>query len=232
MLAHTVSRTLIQWPVSLQAPIAHSVEYLGVVEELRPNYKIRLGTSLLVPNTNDFVCGPQNSRYLLHGFFGNAAREIVPDSGAARPRTSLTPFSVLDSDDENTPTDPIDQLPPTNKKTLKAQLIEKEARITELEGIISHLEADARRLQDSLDSVQITYKTLLENYTTISIANKSLKSLKRKSDSSHREELAKRQKRIKRLERERDVRADSNLATAENLQAIINHNSTRAETVK
>ncbi|KAJ7883848.1 hypothetical protein B0H14DRAFT_2564621 [Mycena olivaceomarginata] len=32
---------------------------LGVVEELRPNYKIRLSTSLMMPNTNDFVCGPQ-----------------------------------------------------------------------------------------------------------------------------------------------------------------------------
>jgi hypothetical protein len=114
--------------------------------------------------------------------------------------------------DENTPPDDPNHGPdpPTDKpKSLRAQIIERDSRIAELEAINSGLEAEVLRLRAELHQLHGTHASLLERHTTISTQNRSLRSLKRKADATHSEELTRKHKRIRRLERERDAKADT-----------------------
>ncbi|KAJ7724715.1 hypothetical protein DFH07DRAFT_971112 [Mycena maculata] len=102
-------------------------------------------------------------------------------------------------------------------KSLKAQIIEKDQRITDLDAIISGLNADTHQLQNQLSSLRLVHDALSEHNRTISIAHNALTSLKQKADTQFTDELGKRHKRIKRLERERDARDEANRLTVTNL---------------
>jgi predicted nucleic acid-binding Zn-ribbon protein len=114
---------------------------------------------------------------------------------------------------KNIPPDPspitIDDVPEPSKKSpqsLKVQILERDSLISLLETRVSALEAEVLELRNSGDqatkSLSRRTETLVERNRDLSLTNSSLKSLKRKAETALTQELAKRQKRIKRLERE------------------------------
>jgi hypothetical protein len=113
-------------------------------------------------------------------------------------------------DESGTPddTNPVPNPPPGRPPSLRVQLLEKEARISDLEAINSGLEADLSRLHTDYDDLRDDHNALLERFRTLSSNHTSLKSLKRKSEDALEDELVKKQKRIRRLERERAVAAE------------------------
>ncbi|KAJ7318186.1 hypothetical protein DFH08DRAFT_820191 [Mycena albidolilacea] len=76
------------------------------------------------------------------------------------------------------------------------------------EAINSGLEADLSRLRTDYDDLCDDHNALLEQFRTLSSNHTSLKSLKRKSEDALEDELVKKQKRIRRLEREHAVAAE------------------------
>ncbi|KAJ7437330.1 hypothetical protein FB451DRAFT_1416903 [Mycena latifolia] len=139
------------------------------------------------------------------------------------------------SDDENIPPDglPFSQDPPRHKPTtLRSQIAEKDARIAELEATISGLQTDFLALQHAHNQLRLEHTTLLQTNQTISCANTALKTLKRKADSEHTEELGRRQKRIKRLELERANNQQQNLSTISGLQSSLHDSSAQIARLK
>lgn len=119
-------------------------------------------------------------------------------------------------DTENTHPDDFPSLTQTtttkSKKSnlsLKAQIIEKDARIAELEANLSELTAELGQLRVAHDGVCETNRIIEAKKCSISTNNQYLNSLKRKAD----DEVAKKQKRIKRLERERDLKKEKTTST-------------------
>ncbi|KAJ7848546.1 hypothetical protein B0H13DRAFT_1906688 [Mycena leptocephala] len=108
--------------------------------------------------------------------------------------------------DENVSPNPPPLHPATKPKSMKAQIVEKDLRITELESITSALRNEVSHLQSTVQHVKSEHTTLLEKHRILTIANRSLVSLKRKAETNSREELARRQKRIRRLERESNTK--------------------------
>ncbi|KAJ7429344.1 hypothetical protein B0H11DRAFT_1768396 [Mycena galericulata] len=132
-----------------------------------------------------------------------------------------------DSSDDDTSIPPSVTVPSTSKpKTLKAQILEKDDRITELETAISDLQTELLHLRTDHHRLQLDHDALLRSQTVITLANKSLKSLKRKAETTFTEELRSKQKRIKRLEREREVKEGNNAAAVSSL-----HYTLEADTV-
>ncbi|KAF7333104.1 hypothetical protein MVEN_02375700 [Mycena venus] len=116
------------------------------------------------------------------------------------------------SDNENEPPsdDQTPVHPPSRKrKTLAAQISEKDERITELETTIADLESSLRQLQYDFDSLQEEHSALVTKNEATSLAHKSLSILKRKADATFSDELRKKQKRIRRLENDRETKAES-----------------------
>ncbi|KAJ7432435.1 hypothetical protein FB451DRAFT_1420594 [Mycena latifolia] len=151
----------------------------------------------------------------------NHARNDKDDSGS--------------SDDENTPQDglPLSQNPPRHKRTtLRSQIAEKDARIAELEVTISGLQTDFLALQHAHNQLRLEHTTLLQTNQTISCANTALKTLKRKADSEHTEELGRRQKRIKRLELERASKQQESISTISGLQFSLHDSSAQIARLK
>jgi chromosome segregation ATPase len=113
------------------------------------------------------------------------------------------------SRDENEPLSPI-QPSETSKKptreTVKSQIAHKDIQIASLESTVTKQNLDFLELQKScahnVSSVTIQNQDLLEENRALALANQFLNSLKRKSDSGLKEELARRQKRVRRLERD------------------------------
>lgn len=126
-------------------------------------------------------------------------------------------FSDGDSHDENTPPDD-PELPTGKPKTLKAQLIEKDAIIANLEAIVSELEADLLQLRMTQESLEEENQNLSARNLILSLANKSLNTLKRKAETSLTEELTKKHKRVRRLEREREDRQEKDRSRTSTLQ--------------
>ncbi|KAF7344413.1 hypothetical protein MSAN_01922500 [Mycena sanguinolenta] len=117
--------------------------------------------------------------------------------------------------DENTPLDtaPVAvnetvEAPKPLSRSLKVQIQEKDAIISRLEARICAIETFSKQNQD-----------LSERNQNLSLTNHSLKSLKRKAEESMSREVAKWQKRIKRLERERTTAKDDNTALILGLEA-------------
>jgi chromosome segregation ATPase len=134
------------------------------------------------------------------------------------------------SDDENTPPANMQLLSDRSggkAKTLRVQLVEKDARILELEAVIAALKLDVSRLQDQNLLLTSDNSTLLQENTNILLDNMSLNSLKRKADSTHTEELRGRNKRIKRMERERAVKKDTNAEVFEALKDSLDASGAR-----
>ncbi|KAJ7456357.1 hypothetical protein B0H11DRAFT_2244041 [Mycena galericulata] len=119
-----------------------------------------------------------------------------------------------ETDDENiTPGDSeVPKLIPDNKpKTLRVQLIEKDAQITELERSMSVLREDLRHQRGSVKSLDTDNKNLRHRNDVLFLTNKSLQTLKRKAESNLMDELTKKHKRVKRLERDRDTKNSKNI---------------------
>ncbi|KAJ7323951.1 hypothetical protein DFH08DRAFT_711666 [Mycena albidolilacea] len=116
----------------------------------------------------------------------------------------------ITNDESGTPddTNPVPNPPSGRPPSLCVQLLEKEARISDLEAINSGLEADLSRLRTDYDDLRDDHNALLERFRTLSSNHTSLKLLKRKSEDALEDELVKKQKQIRRLERERAVAAE------------------------
>ncbi|KAJ7442804.1 hypothetical protein B0H11DRAFT_2251262 [Mycena galericulata] len=112
------------------------------------------------------------------------------------------------------------------KLTPKAQIVQKDIKIAELEAIVSQLSAEVLRLQHDYDALSHENKNLIDQKQSLSLTNKCLKSLKRKADAELTEELTKRRKRIKRLERDRNVKQDKDSATLSTLNSALDEKST------
>ncbi|KAJ7930160.1 hypothetical protein B0H13DRAFT_2309848 [Mycena leptocephala] len=116
------------------------------------------------------------------------------------------------SDEENTPPQP--KSPPSGKrKTLKQQVIEKDGIIAQLEGVIAGLQSDILELRrthrDSLRSISHANETLSARNQLLYATNQSLATRKRKAETALSEEITRKHKRIKRLERDRESKAEA-----------------------
>ncbi|KAK7029251.1 hypothetical protein R3P38DRAFT_2775819 [Favolaschia claudopus] len=135
------------------------------------------------------------------------------------------------SDDENVePSTPLQSLPldstqSTKRTTIRAQLTEKEARITELEATLLDLTSTLQQLQHDFDSLKSAHASLEQNLELTSAVNKSLKSLKRKADTSLLDEQQKQRKRVKRMQSTRDKKAITTEATISTLTETIDGQS-------
>ncbi|KAJ7438548.1 hypothetical protein B0H11DRAFT_2254552 [Mycena galericulata] len=147
---------------------------------------------------------------------------------AAGAQFDLDEDKSSDSSDDDTSIPPSVTVPSTSKpKTLKAQILEKDDRITELETAISDLQTELLHLRTDHHRLQLDHDALLRSQTVITLANKSLKSLKRKAETTFTEELQSKQKRIKCLEREREVKEGNNAATVSSLHYTLEANTVR-----
>jgi chromosome segregation ATPase len=132
------------------------------------------------------------------------------------------------SRDENEPLSPI-QPSETSKKptreTLKSKIAHKDIQIASLESTVTKQNLDFLELQKSCDhnvsSVTIQNQDLLEENRALALANQSLNSLKRKSDSGLKEELARRQKRVRRLERDSEQKKTKYTDLLADLETIL-----------
>jgi len=132
--------------------------------------------------------------------------------------------SFDDSDDENI--DPNTLIPKPKSKSLRIQLTEKDNIIAQFEATISDLEANLLRLQKELHSLHRDNRALADERLTLSITNKSLNCLKRKAETTFKEELARKHKRIKRLENDRETKKTSNNWTVETLKVALDERTT------
>ncbi|KAJ7920104.1 hypothetical protein B0H13DRAFT_1867876 [Mycena leptocephala] len=136
---------------------------------------------------------------------GTKQQNSVLHARQFRHRTSGSDNENEPPSDDETPVHP----PSRKRKTLAAQISEKDERITELEVTIPELECSLRRLQYDFDALQEEHPALVTKNEATSLAHKSLSTLKRKADATLSDELRKKQKRIRRLENDRDTRAES-----------------------
>ncbi|KAJ7442078.1 hypothetical protein B0H11DRAFT_2251704 [Mycena galericulata] len=118
-----------------------------------------------------------------------------------------------DNDAENIPPDDSPaHIPPTvgKPKTLRAQLVEQDVYIAELETTNTALQAQILELREThtaaLKSISADNKKLISRNEMLSLSTSSLKNLKRKAE----EELTKKHKQVKRLERERFTKDNMN----------------------
>ncbi|KAF7361574.1 hypothetical protein MSAN_01191400 [Mycena sanguinolenta] len=115
------------------------------------------------------------------------------------------------------------EAPKPLSRSLKVQIQEKDVIISRLEARISALETEISALRNARDEAMETFskrnQTLLERNQNLALTNRTLKSLKRKAEESLTQELSKRQKRIKRLERERTTAKDGATALISDLEA-------------
>ncbi|KAJ7473593.1 hypothetical protein B0H11DRAFT_2429951 [Mycena galericulata] len=129
------------------------------------------------------------------------------------------------SDNESTSSDDLTPppVPPEFKRTsLRSQIAEKDTKIAELEANVSALQAELISLQHANDHLRLDYSSLIQEKQTISRMNTALRTLKRKADTTHIEELRGKQKRIKRLETERTNKQQENLSIISSLQCSLN----------
>lgn len=138
------------------------------------------------------------------------------------------PDSFPSSDDENTPPAPPDitlSAPKPKRTTLGTQILEKDAKIAILEANISARQEDLIQLrkthEESIEGLGADYRKLLGRNGLLSLANKSLNTLKRKAESHLTEELAKKHKRIRRLERDRRCKQEKEGTLISSLQDTI-----------
>ncbi|KAJ6589185.1 hypothetical protein B0H19DRAFT_1248744 [Mycena capillaripes] len=127
-------------------------------------------------------------------------------------------------DEEDAPTvaaDALISVPADKPRSLKVQIIEKDTRITKLEDIISGLETELLRLGNENRYLQLEHTSLLEKNKVVVLANKSLNSLKRKAESHYIEELRTRQKHIRRLEHDREVKAERQSTLISSLESDV-----------
>ncbi|KAJ7673621.1 hypothetical protein B0H17DRAFT_1140834 [Mycena rosella] len=120
----------------------------------------------------------------------------------------------------------------TCPRTLKTQIIERDARIAELEVTVSELTADLHHLRNTHELLCSEHQTLLGHKGDLSLVNSSLNSLKRKAQTTFTEELAKKQKQIKRLETARDTEQDATELAISSLKADLvkkSHHRNRLE---
>jgi DNA repair exonuclease SbcCD ATPase subunit len=132
------------------------------------------------------------------------------------------------SDNENEPpsSDQTPAHPPSRKKkTLAAQISEKDERITDLEATIAELTSSLQQLRNDFHALQEDHSALVTKNATTSLAHRSLNTLKRKADAAFLEEVRQKQKRIRRLENDRDRRADSSSNEIENLESRLDEKS-------
>ncbi|KAJ7287660.1 hypothetical protein C8J57DRAFT_1496076 [Mycena rebaudengoi] len=108
-----------------------------------------------------------------------------------------------------------------NLKTFRAQICEKDARIAELEAIISGLETEVFRLQSNLNNLHNDHERLTGQYDSVCLDYSSLRSLKRKADKTSKDELRQRIKRIRRLEHDREVKAECNAEMVSELETTL-----------
>ncbi|KAJ7089916.1 hypothetical protein C8R44DRAFT_751170 [Mycena epipterygia] len=129
-----------------------------------------------------------------------------------------------------------DDLPPSansihkakkSRRTLQSQLTEKDARIAELEANIYKLSADLLQVKNVHQKLSVDHQTLLDAKTTLSTTNKCLNILKRKADAVFKEDLAKKHKRIKRLENERETKKASTNWTVASLETALDEKITQ-----
>ncbi|KAJ7124027.1 hypothetical protein C8R43DRAFT_899318 [Mycena crocata] len=111
--------------------------------------------------------------------------------------------------------------------TQKAQIAEKDAKIAELTTLNSALSADLLQLQNDHTQFSIAHQALLDRTRGLSLANKALNCLKRKAQTAFDDELGKKTKRIKRLERERDAKKKDSIMASSGLQNALDDSSVR-----
>ncbi|KAJ7498270.1 hypothetical protein B0H11DRAFT_2381503 [Mycena galericulata] len=108
-------------------------------------------------------------------------------------RNTKDDFDASDSDDECTSSDDLTPPPPppaSKPTSLRSQIAEKDTKITELEATVSALQAELISLQHANDHLRLDYSSLIQEKQTISRMNTALRTLKRKADMTHIEELA------------------------------------------
>ncbi|KAJ7711060.1 hypothetical protein B0H16DRAFT_1900781 [Mycena metata] len=163
-------------------------------------------------------CGTIPGCLLLLGYASGPLRLIIAPSLASKNLNQRHLTSSAD-DTENTHPDDFPALTETTttkyKKSnlsLKVQIIKKDARIAELEANLSELTTELGQLRVAHDGVCEANRIIQAKKCSISNNNQYLNSLKRKADH----EVAKKQKRIKRLERERDLKKEEATSTLAN----------------
>jgi chromosome segregation ATPase len=109
----------------------------------------------------------------------------------------------------------------TPPSSLKAQIIDKDIRISQLEARVSTLEAEMSRLR----KLSIDNRILINRNQTLSSTDISLKSLKRKAETTLQDELAKKHKRVKRLESERRRKQNSRNAELSSMEDTLDDKS-------
>ncbi|KAJ7237982.1 hypothetical protein C8J57DRAFT_1727742 [Mycena rebaudengoi] len=127
-----------------------------------------------------------------------------------------------DSDDENLPPAPPADVSGGKPKTLRAQLTERDAQILQLEATIVALRTDIFQLREHNLRLTRDHSLLLQSNSQLSSANKSLNSLKRKTDTMFLEEVRDRNKRVKRLERQREVKKNEANDILETMEESLN----------
>ncbi|KAF8191673.1 hypothetical protein K438DRAFT_1762835 [Mycena galopus ATCC 62051] len=125
---------------------------------------------------------------------------------------NLAPKTTSDADDNG----PAPPKPPP--RSLKAQVTEKIAIISQLEARVSELEDEVMELREACDKAVTQTHTLLECNQNLSLTNTTLRSLKRKADATLSEQLTKKHKRVKRLEQDRDTKQDDTRMEISNLE--------------
>ncbi|KAJ7850106.1 hypothetical protein B0H13DRAFT_2284886 [Mycena leptocephala] len=224
------------------------------------------------PSNNSLSWGRRtNVRH--HSITNSQHTEYAASQAARASQAQRSHQDTESSDDENTPPANMQLLLDRSggkAMTLRVQLVEKDARILELETVMSELrlgsckptpsrelpdqfkrmgftrgkrlmpatvkempaviaalKLDVSRLQDQNFLLTSYNSTLLQENTNILLDNTSLNSLKRKADSTHTEELRGRNKRIKRMERERAVKKDTNAEVFEALKDSLDASAAR-----
>ncbi|KAF7371839.1 hypothetical protein MVEN_00040700 [Mycena venus] len=137
--------------------------------------------------------------------------------------------SLRGGGDENEAPDPVlpfadiaSQPPKPPPRSLRSEITEKGIIIVQLEARISVLETELSHLRNthhkSVETLSRDNRCLLDRNQLLSATNKSLTSRKRKAERELSEEIARKQKRIRRLERDRESKADVSNASVQDIQ--------------
>ncbi|KAJ7930355.1 hypothetical protein B0H13DRAFT_2264173 [Mycena leptocephala] len=118
--------------------------------------------------------------------------------------------------------DAVPKPPKPPSRSLKTQIMEKDIRIGQLETRISALETELSHLRDThheaIKCLSRDNCSILDRNQLLCATNKSLASRKRKAERELSEEITKKHKRIKRLERDREANAEASNVSLEGIQ--------------
>ncbi|KAJ7050444.1 hypothetical protein C8F01DRAFT_1345376 [Mycena amicta] len=154
---------------------------------------------------------------------GQARRERQQDNEDSSSADENTPIPLQDSSNTRA-TRP--------RATLASQLVQKDQEIVRLSSRLSDLQAELDNLQvlqQRIESLQHERDALLQTKQTLASEKRQFQSKKRKADKEHELEVGRLGKRVKRLELERERRADGTRTLLDTQEAELDHLKLTAE---